>query len=63
MARDFPTARVSLWVPPAPAGAEGCGLSWLCGQYKPTCTDTRSEGLKMGLSGGARQLAGGRQET
>lgn len=25
MARDFPTARVSLWVPPAPAGAEGCG--------------------------------------
>lgn len=24
MARDFPTARVSLWVPPAPAGLGGC---------------------------------------
>lgn len=24
MASDFPTARVSLWVPPAPAGVEGC---------------------------------------
>lgn len=54
MARDFPTARVSLWVPPAPAGVEGRQSRlalWLV-QAKMLQTRCRqAERLKMGLLG------------
>lgn len=56
MARDFPTARVSLWVPPAPAGVEGRQSQlalWLVQAKMPQTRCRQAERLKMGLLGGA----------
>lgn len=35
MVSDFPTARVSRWVPPVPAGQRAAGHGGLCSQRKP----------------------------
>lgn len=47
MARDFPTARVSLWVPPAPAGTDGCWSHLVLRLVQATMTQTPCEAWRL----------------